>query len=220
MRSTAGTVRAWGSAVSLLVLLAACGAPPDRYIQDSTTDVFFSVPSEWSVFDRPALEPSATESNPYQTTEDPVLFLTGFTADESASPLTVLRLDAAKEPTGFSIVFQLNEQEQDGMSMGLLRNRLFQVDSWEEQDPSSVVVFQLEPLSVNGFRGMQMVFSRKAGTDPLRPYAESWTVNQTAYLDPTGTRAYYFVMGCRSDCYQTNEHVIEGIVESWTVTPA
>jgi hypothetical protein len=105
------------------------------------------------------------------------------------------------------------------MSMGSLRNGIFQVDTWEEEDPSSVVVFENEALSTEGFRGQRMVFSRKSGTDPLRPYAESWTANMTAYLDPSGTRSYYFVVGCRSDCYQEHQQVIEGIVQSWSVTP-
>jgi hypothetical protein len=206
---------------ALAVGAVACAAPSTRYVQDGSTNTFFGVPADWTVVDRTPGQASAGGANPYQTTGDPVVYSSAFApeaalASESNGPLSF----DVDQPVGFTTVFALTPDEQDQVSMKTLRNQIFDIDSLYSQDPNAIIMFQSDPLSDQGYRGEHLVYSVRASPDPSIPYSDSVTINQTSYLDPTGSLAYQFLIGCRSTCYQDNASTIEGVVRSWSVTPS
>ena len=56
------------------------------------------------------------------------------------------------------------------------------------------------------------MYSLRSNPDQIREGTDSFTVNQTAYLDTGTNRLYLLVVYCNSNCYQANQKTIEGIV--------
>ena len=206
---------------ALAVGSVACAAPSSRYVQDGSKNTFFAIPADWTVVDRTPGQTSSGGANPYQTTGDPVVYSSVFAPDASLASGSngPLSFDV-DQPLGFTTVFALTPDEQDQISMKILRNQIFDIDSLYSRDPNAIIMFQSDPLLDQGYRGEHLVYSLRASPDPTIPYSASVTINQTSYLDPTGSHAYQFVIGCRSTCYQDNASTIEAVVRSWSVTPS
>ena len=221
LRTSGSFVRVSIGAVALVLGLGACSEPSLGYVEDEETNTYFSVPVEWNVYSQAQLDPAVEGANPFQTQGNPVLFRAGFASPGAdIAPADIGQIGLAEAPVGYALVFQLTDSEADTFSPRAMRNRLYAVDQWFQEDPNSVVLFSAEPIQLEGgYRGERIVFSRRSGSDPASPYGDSWTATQSAILDPTGTIVYYFVAGCRSDCYLEHQSVIDGIVATWSVTP-
>ena len=213
--------RRWlGTAAGLAagaVLLAACSSSGYRYVHDSGTKTFFKIPQTWKTFNEQDLIPGETQPNPFQQAGNPTQFLVGFSADPQAQPGDIPD-PASNQPQGFVLVHNLSSSERDQISLGFLRNAFVPIDQMYSKDPNSVAVFvDDEDLTRTGFHGSHLVFSVRQSQDQVRQYTESFTVNQTALIDPATSKVYLLVILCTSDCYQKNQKTIELVADSWKV---
>jgi hypothetical protein len=202
--------------VSLGVLTVGCSTPDRNFVLDERTQVFVKVPPSWHIFGQDELPGS---SGLEADTGSPVVFRSAFAADVNAGVPQGLEDFDSSSPVGYTVVLLLDENEQDTVSMASLRNKLLPIDAIEQEDPQALELVANEVLYDRGFRGQRVVFDLRSTEDLSDPYGHAVRLAQSFYLGPTGSVAYYLIVGCTVDCYERDRGAIDDVIQSWSVYP-
>ncbi|MGQ0744370.1 MAG: hypothetical protein ACT4OS_08570 [Acidimicrobiales bacterium] len=231
-----------GLVVAAMAMSACGGGSAFRYVSSSDDAAFFRVPNTWKVFDqeevlaRPSTALGLGSGNGLR-------FLSVFAATGELDldrPLQVLaeaepvpefqivdlsplgglpynwplvKLRSSSEPFGVAWVRELGIEERDTYSRKDLRNEIVPLD---ELDGSAGQVRLIRPpegfVRDGGLSGARFAYEvMSAGT------GDSFVVDQTGMVDPDHRLVYFFMIGCRSECFEANQSTITQIADSWTV---
>ncbi len=204
--------------VAALAMLAGCGAPHYTYVTNSADRTYVKLPTSWRPIDKKALD-DAIGLDPALTDEQRGLWLEGYDADSSPSPLHLFGPSAAA-PAAFVSVQQIPESARGQFSLDKLRDLFYPVSASAREnaqmDPTSGLTdFALISDEVltpgNGLRGVHSVFRYRMGDDSLQ------MIDQTAYLNDDASKLYMFFVRCSTECYQQRQQEIGSVVSSFTV---
>lgn len=196
------------AALGSAALLAGCGAPDYRYVNNGSDNVFFKVPRDYELFRIEDAEPEGRPAPPAGTGQGPwhVVF-------DSAPEPSEANADAAapEHVVGQALVIPLSAEQGDQLSTKDLRSFFLGSDPLDlaDSDPN-VEIVSFEPISFDGYRGSRVLLNLKQG--------DTWTTyDQTSFLDADATRAFLFDVRCESTCFEDNRDAIRQIVNSWQV---
>ena len=201
------------SRLSAIVLVGAvassCAGSGYRYVKTSSAKAYYKIPKNWELFDKQQVIAS-TGAQLSTEEENGLRYLAIFDADPK--PSLDHDLQTADHPFGVVRVRRLNIEERDTFSLAALRNEVIPVDEILDKSLGDVQVVD-GPQTItqkDGLRGTRIVYTVK-GTQ------NSFTVDQTGLVDPGTNLVYFFIVGCRADCYTENRSTITEIADSWTV---
>jgi hypothetical protein len=206
------------SVVALVALLSGCGAPQYTYVTNSADRTYVKLPASWRPIDKKALD-DAIGLDPSLTDEQRGLWLEGYDADTSPSPLHLFG-PSASAPAAFVSVQQIPESARGQFSLDKLRDLFYPVSpaarQAAEMDPSSGLTdFALISDQVltpgKGLHGVHSVFRYRMADGPLQ------MIDQTAYLNDDASKLYMFFVRCSTECYQQRQQEIGNVVSSFTV---
>jgi hypothetical protein len=200
---------------ALVVPLSACGLSGYQYVthlQSGGADLYFKIPSSWTMFDQRQLIEAANgplSSSQIKDIEGGrwVVTFAGRHVNVSASESI-----SGHFPTGFVEERPLSLSEQDGFSLASLRTEILSSDPLNPPDPDPYIVLSYNPFTrKGGLRGSSMVVDIKASDGTVA------TLNQVAMVDSKTNWVYLIAVGCLASCYGANRSVIGQIVNSWSV---
>jgi hypothetical protein len=204
--------------LAVMTLLAGCGAPQYTYVTNSADRTYVKLPTTWRPIDKKALD-AAIGLDPTLTDQERGLWLEGYDADSSPSPLHLFG-PSASAPAAFVSVQQIPESARGQFSLDKLRDLFYPVSpsarQAAEMDPTSGLTdFALVRDEVltpgHGLHGVHSVFRYKMGDGPLQ------MIDQTAYLNDDASKLYMFFVRCSTECYQQRQQEIGNVVSSFTV---
>jgi hypothetical protein len=217
--------RAWRFArwavvlVAVPVLLAGCGiGSGDQFPQSTKDHAYFRVPSKWKVFDERQtvkfLAQDAKLSDDELDAEVAQSWHAAFDSSPSPSLRNILNSNS-KHPAGLAYIHMLGSSTSDELSLGSMRNFVLPVDQALDEDRADLLTYeQIQPDG--GFHGVHLRI-RIRNSPTLAEVTESYTIDQTIFVDQPTQKVYLFVVGCNSDCFSKNQRAIDKVVKSWTV---
>ncbi len=229
-------------ATALVLVLAGCGGTGFQYVSSPSDGAFYKLPNKWRVFDEEqALMPTGESENG----RTGLRFLSIFDAsptpdvqrqlriistmendqafqlveDDIADGLPYnwpwFRLQTAEHPFGVAWVRELTLEERDAFSRFDLRNEVVPLDRINDQAIGEVR-FLRPPEGIvkpRGLAGTRLAYEIQYAA----PTPGSFTVDQTGLIDPDHRVVYFFIIGCQTECYNTNRSTITQIADSWTI---
>ncbi len=194
------------------IALAACGAPDYQYVKNSSDRTFVRVPQQWQLFDEDELLDSSNDSPEQREQFKQLSWSVGFDARPEPAADSILAPSAF--PTGLVQVRTLLPAQRDSFSLADLRSLLLPYDPLGDEAQQAGQVEVLAARNVEqrgGFHGSELLLNLKTpGGDVVK-----W--RQVALLDSNVEKVHLLVVSCDVKCYDQNESVIDGIVESWKV---
>lgn len=188
------------------LVLTACGGSEFTYVSNSTFRTYFKVPNSWRVFDTEEVLEGRT--NPQK--DEAYDYLRIF--DAAPDPSVDRTFQTAAHPYGLVQIRRLTSVERDVFSLRRLRNEVVNLDEIAEESPERIDLLET-PVDIvmgGGISGVRHVYTITDDTG-------SWSVSQTALVNPFTTRVYFFAIGCEAGCYAANQAMIEEVVDSWTI---
>ena len=197
----------------LLRLLSSCSTTV-TYAGSSSQDVFFKFPRSWKVYNqtrfsrwawstRTANSQQQAQGNSYQ------LFVT------FASPNPHLDVHGAPDlagriPWAYDIVESLGGSDAESISLSSLQDLVIPVDTLAQQGAASQL--SAPKYIVDGaLRGTRTSFEAKSP-------GGSVSFEQVALLNSPTNEVWVLAVGCAPTCFAAHKSVIDGIVNSFTVT--
>ncbi|MEX2419001.1 MAG: hypothetical protein WD652_01345 [Acidimicrobiia bacterium] len=195
-----------------MAVVAACsesssqGSTP---IRDEGREVFFELPSGWTVV--PESQVAALGRTPFvaQTTftlpvvSQVVFHGPGFAFGDAAQDTA-----AFGSPVGSAVVRTIPEGSRDFISRYLLAELVVPYHS----KPIATEHFKQDIELADGYAGVQLLISY-AETEEQVPAAVLFTV----VTDPDDERMYSIAVGCSAECFNTHGEAIAAIIDSWLV---
>lgn len=204
--------------LTVVVVLAGCGAPQYTYVTNSADRTYVKLPTSWRQIDKKALD-DAIGLDPSTSDEERGLWLEGYDADVAPSPLHLFG-PSAPAPAAFVSVQQIPESARGQFSLDKLRDLFYPVSQSARDaaalDPTSGLTdFALVSDQVltpgEGLRGVHSVFRYRMSDGPLQ------VIDQTAYLNDDASKLYMFFVRCSTECYDQRQSEIGNVVSSFTV---
>ncbi len=225
-------------AVICAMALAACAGSGFEYVSSPSSGTYFKVPQAWEVFDErqvlgadPTKPPEDSglqflrilDASPHATAADLKVqtavkpefsFQLVDFSDQDGMPYNWpwFRLQTSTLPFGVAWVRNLTIEERDTFSRLDLRNEVIPLDAL--MDSAIYKVRQIRPpegiVKPKGAAGTRLVYEVTLGET-------SFVVDQTGLVDPEHRLVYFFIAGCRSECYAQHGPTITQIADSWTI---
>lgn len=192
--------------------LGACGAPKYQYLKSSSDRTFVRVPRAWELFDEDELLSASTRSPEQREEFKQLSWSVAFDARPDPAPDTILA--PSSFPTGLVQVWRLSPAERDTFSLADLRSLLLPYDPLGTEAKNAGQVEVLTARNVErpgGFHGSELLLNLTT------PEGEVVKWRQVALLDSRVEKVHLLVVSCDLGCYEEQESVIDGIVESWKV---
>ncbi len=213
-RRTVGTVAATMAVLALGSLLAACGGSKWTYVDNGKENTYIRVPHTWKVFTvngtagRPTSLPDTVES----------VWHVVFDASQKPSVQHTTALDAlpptsVDKPVGQLEVFSVTGSFNQELSLSSARSSVLGIDPLGVPDDVKdlVEIVKYTPIADKGLQGSRVVYN-------LHNEGQPWqTVDATTLFDQSHNRFYVLRIGCTSECFESNQHAIDGIATSWKV---
>ncbi len=201
--------------ICLSILLAACGAPTQKYGASKSEGVYFTVPNSWHEITMKELNAIEAQSKAVGAAEKLALvkWQQAFTLDSSVKPKHVFSLLAPKVPIAFVRVRELSPDEIDSVSYNSLRDIVEPVTDWVSNPTTSTPVFNIvDDFKVvqKSARGIRTIYN-------FTSKGVSQTIDQTALVSSDRQKIYVFVIRCTTTCYNKNIKTISRIADSFTV---
>lgn len=196
--------------LAAMVFVAGCAGSGFSYVKSSSDKTYFKVPDRWTLFD----ESDVVESlgaDLTDTEREAELDQSWRVAFDAAPEPTLRHLGAAgaNHPAGIAVVRNLDFDAADVISLSVLRNYFFDVDTALQDGTGEVLDY--EELQIDGgFRGSHLVATLDVGDERM-------TIDQTILLDQATTKLYALLVSCSNVCYDDNKGQISTVVDSWTV---
>lgn len=189
----------------ILLLLGACTSSEFQYVRESRSNVVFKLPEQWQLYEADELLDS---SGVQGESPESILWVVGFEGEPDSGAFD--DLFGSGVPVGMARIRLLtNQEERDRFSLSSLRNEYIPIDLIEAQG-SQVEVLSQEEVTLESLHGVRQTFNIHT------PNGVN-TFNKTALMDPNTTAVFLFIIGCESDCYETNQSVIDEVVSSYTI---
>lgn len=205
--------------IGVLVALAGCGTDDVTYVGGGdSVGMYFTVPAQWHGFDAKSLataESTWGENEAGKALLDSTRWQTAFDAAPTPAIDHVFANAPAEQPTAFASVRTLFDAEKSANATDPtvgLRDLVLPVSTLETQGRDDFTLVSEKPVSQGGFTGRRLVFRYRDSAG-----APEQTVDQTAYLDPTGATVYLMVVRCSSSCFETHQAAIDTTVSSLTL---
>lgn len=208
--SAAGLV---ATGLLLACLLSSCSTSV-TYAGSSSQDVFFKLPHSWKVYNQSALQQmgmvNSTANSQQQAQGNSYQLFVSF-----ASPN--LHLDvhgvpdlAGRIPWAYNIVESLGGSDAESISLSSLQDLVIPVDTLAQQGAASQL--SAPKYIVDGaLRGTRTSFEAKSP-------GGSVSFEQVALLNSPTNEVWVLAVGCAPTCFAAHKSVIDGIVNSFTVT--
>lgn len=177
---------------------------------------YFKLPPGWSLLDEDefvrasgALATSSPEEAAFARRKQRYQ---PFDAADDPSVRHVLSSTSA-HPTGYSVLYVLDDDERDGVSLRALRNALVPIDPDPVSGDASAEVLYRDDKVVQpgGFHGSRVIANVKADDGTLL------TIDKTTLVDKDTRVIYLFLVGCEAACFRAQQKTIAQVVESWTI---
>ncbi|MBO0713771.1 MAG: hypothetical protein J2P59_03360 [Acidimicrobiales bacterium] len=199
------------------IALAGCGNLSGyQYLnhrQSSGSDLYFKLPSGWTVFNQQQIIDAANgrlnKSQVQQIAGSG--WLTTFVGSGRAS-VGQSTLINGSHPSGIVEARPLSPQDQDGLSFSTLRTELLPSDPLNPPNPDPYQVLNYSTFTrPGGLRGNKMVVDIKDQSGAVS------TFNQVAMVDSQTQWLYLIAVSCKASCYASNQGLINQIIQSWNV---
>ncbi len=202
----------------LLVLLASCGAPTQKYGASKSEGVYFAVPVSWHAISTNSLNLQESKSKVVGAAEKLALvkWQYAFTFDKRYSAKDIFSFAVTKTPVAFARVRSLFPDEVNAISYNSLRNVVVPLTDWVNYPDKTTPEFNiLDDYEVveKGARGVRTIYS-------FTQNGKSQTVDQTAMVSEDRQTIYVFVVRCANSCYDKRKSLITKIADSFTVRGA
>ena len=200
----------------VVVTTAACGAPQDTYVKNSSDRTYFKVPSSWRAIDEKALEQMSSGGSTAPEKSD--TWAVAYDAAEMPSPAHLVDSHTS-EPIVYASVQQVPEAARGQVSLDTLRDLLLPVTSAAREGAAAgsttFTDFNLVEETVltpqPGLRGVHEVFQYRVQKGPLQ------TFDKTAYVNNDASKVYVMLLRCSSECYKARRAELESVTASFTV---
>jgi hypothetical protein len=198
-------------AIAGAVLASACAGSGFDFASSADGQAYFRVPSNWHVYTTQQMLRAQELHSPGAASE--IKWVVGYDASPHPSIQHVLE-PVTDAPIVYAFQRDLSPAERDGISLGALRNILYNVDQGVQQGSITLISADDELSLGKDFFGNRYVFDIV-----LHSGAASTTVRveQTAALDAGVHHLYVQEVACSADCFTANQHLIDQIVSSWTL---
>lgn len=212
-------MRALLAGAAVVALVAGCGSNELTYVGNAdSAGMYFTVPSGWHAYDSKALtaaEAAWGGNEAGKAILDSTTWQAAFDASPTPSLEHVFANVPADAPTAFASVRTLYDAEKqekaEDPTMGL-RDLVLPVSTLETQARDDFVLDTDERIEQSTFQGRHLVFRYRESAD-----GPEQTVDQTAYLDPGGTKVYLMVVRCTTACFDAHRAAITSAVSSLTL---
>ena len=232
MRPPARSVVLVAAVLSVVPLLAGCGAPDYQYVRSPLNETGFKLPASWTVYDGSLLTGSAVLT----PTEGSIEWVVGFDASPNPSAGNVVGSvysPISAYPTGIARLDSFALSEGETLDLNNLRNLVIPIDlllrDEEDKYPDDVVSVDVyDPtLFRNGLRGELVEYKVLAsaladvrGTPLPEDEADGYVhVSQLAYAQESVGIAFVVAVMCSESCFERHREEIDTVIDSWTVLP-
>jgi hypothetical protein len=205
------------SLVAAGIALAGCGSLSGyqflSHRQSSGSDLYFKLPSGWTVFSQQQIIDAANgQLNKSQVQQIAGSgWLTTFVGSNRASVAESTLINGS-HPSGIVEARPLSAQDQDSMSFSTLRTELLPSDPLNPPNPDPYQVLSYSTFTrTGGLRGNKMVVDIKDQSGAVS------TFNQVAMVDSQTQWLYLIAVSCKASCYAANQGLINQVVQSWNV---
>jgi len=203
--------------VVLAISAAACGGSGFEYVSSSDRKAFFKVPNNWEFYDKREILVANGQSLSPQTDQQ-FPWLIAFDSDPNPSIEHVLS-SSQSYPVIQAAVQNIggNFQLRDSISLGTMRNVLYNVDQLIQENRAEILAYEDIELP-GGFHGIDMEFNVVLrGVGGVQADNVVVRVRQVTVVDPAIQTLYVFHTQCESHCYRDNKTLLDQIADSWTV---
>ncbi len=192
-------------------LLASCAGSGFEFASSADGQAYFRVPADWHVYGTAAMLRAQGLHSPGAESE--IKWMVGY--DSAAHPSIQHVLSPVTDaPIVFAFQRDLSAAERDGLSLGAMRDLLYNLDQGVQQGTVSIVSANEDLSYGKTFFGSRYVFDivLHAGNA-----SKAVRVEQTSVVDAGLHHLYWQEVACTADCFVANQHLIDQIVSSWTV---
>jgi hypothetical protein len=202
-------------ALALATVVTACGGGSFQYVQNSSENTYFKLPSDWKLFK--LTEPDKEGRPPKLPIDTQRIWHVAF---DAANPPDENHLGEAMPSAmvGDVQIYAMSSSDNDQIAQSNLRQIIFGGIDPVLQDPGTPpnweVVSYAPVTDVKGLVGSRVVINIPSQDSPGQWY----TLDGTELLDSANGRAYLLLMRCESQCYLNNRKAADEIATSWKVT--
>jgi hypothetical protein len=201
--------------LAVATVVAACGGSTFQYVQNSSENTYFKLPSDWKLFK--LTEPDKEGRPPKLPIDTQRIWHVAF---DAADPPDQNHLGEAMPEAlvGDVQIYAMSASDNDQIAQSNLRQIIFGGIDPVLQDPGTPpnweVVSYASVTDVKGLVGSRVVINIPSQDSPGKWY----TLDGTELLDSSNGRAYLLLMRCESQCYLDNRKAADEIATSWKVT--
>jgi hypothetical protein len=209
----------WASRVAALVAVtavaAACGGSKFQYIQNSSENTYFKLPSSWKLFR--LTEGDKEGRAPKLPVDTQRIWHVAFDAADQPDE-NHLGESTPSALVGDVQIYAMSASDNDQIAQSNLRQLIFGGIDPVLQDPGTPPNWEVVSYTaINDTKGV--VGSRVVINIPSEGTPGQWfTLDGTELLDSADGRAYLLLMRCESQCYLSNRKAADEIATSWKVT--
>lgn len=175
------------------------------------TDLFFKVPSQWTLFDTDQI--IVAENGPLGPSQkkqvDNSEWLEGMTSQPDATAKDTLTLGSSF-PSGIVEARLLPENQRDSLSFAAMRSEILGTDPLTATSGYQVLTYS-EFTAPGGVRGVRFTVNITTKNKPTR------TWGQVTAVDPQTNWIFAVGIGCKAACWGANSGSIKQVLDSWTV---
>jgi hypothetical protein len=201
--------------LALGAVVAACGGSKFQYVQNSSENTYFKLPSNWKLYK--LTEPDKQGRVPKLPVGTQRIWHVAF----DAAPQPDQNHLGEAMPTamvGDVQIYAMSASDNDQIAQSNLRQIIFGGIDPILQDPGTPpnweVVSYTPVTDVKGVVGSRVVINIPSQDSP----GQWFTLDGTELLDSADGRAYLLLMRCESQCYLNNRKAADEIASSWKVT--
>ncbi|MBU2667424.1 hypothetical protein KOI35_28325 [Actinoplanes bogorensis] len=212
-----------GLVVGILALVvAACGAPEFTYVKNSGQQTYFKVPHEWHEIDTDSVDDTLSGTNPDSATSkarQKAWWSVAYDASEVPDADHLLSAGTTLQPIVYVRVADLNEPQQNAVSLDMLRNAFLPVTE-EARSASAGAALGLSGFELlqdevltpeGGLHGVHVVYDYELASGVMH------TFDQTALLNTDGSKFYMLIIRCSTSCFRERSSELDTIAKSFTV---
>ncbi len=204
-----------GLGVALASALTGCSTSVN-YVGTTSHGLFFKVPKNWDVFDAAALKRLGLAVNAAANTQAAASGTSYMVyASLAASSRRVIVKDNLNlfggNPWALANVVSFGPSDQASMSLSGLNDLLFPLDTWAQDGLTVQQIGSTRMLLKGALRGSRVAFEAQTPSGVL-------AFEQVAYINSPTDKAWDLAVGCSLTCFRAHRRVIDGIVQSFTVT--
>jgi len=194
------------------VLIGACGDASGsdlRTVRDDGRQMFFEIPSDWSVLDESVVQTlGVTPFVDQGVLNMPIVSRVVFHGPGLAAADTTLDPSIVGSPVGSAVIRAIPDGARDFMSRYVLAEAVVPY-----HDRAIATEYLKQDIEIaDGYQGVQLLITY-ADTEEQVPAA----ILFVSVTDPLDQTLYSIAVGCSSECFNRYGEAIGDIIDSWLV---